>query len=75
MLALLNFNNKINAKNLTYALKLDFVIWKTEVKAQKIDEFTLKIFKIVLASFLPYEELRKIWLFKKLFFLLILIEK
>lgn len=35
-----------------YAAKLGFVIQKTKVIAQKIDWFILKIFEIVMASFL-----------------------
>ena len=49
--ALLNSGSKINAINPNFARKLGFKVWKTNVKAQKIDSFALKIFRIVIANF------------------------
>lgn len=46
-----NLRSNINAMILAYTLKLDLGIYYINIEAQKIDHFTLKIFKIVLASF------------------------
>lgn len=48
---LIDSGNKVNDIILGFALKLDFKVYFTNIKAQKIDNFTLKIFKIVLANF------------------------
>lgn len=48
---LINFSNKISAMLLEYNLKLGLKIRYPNVKAQKIDIFTLETFKIDLASF------------------------
>ena len=37
--------------NSAFAQKLDLYIQKTNVEAQKIDDFTLKTFEIVIADF------------------------
>lgn len=42
-----------------YVLKLGFKICSTDVKAPKIDGFTLEIFKMVLASFQIEDSLKK----------------
>ena len=49
--ALINLSNKINTITSSYILKLGLKIWKTNIKAQKIDSFSLKLFEIVLTSF------------------------
>ena len=49
--ALINLDNKVNVMILKYTSKLDLKICPTNVKVQKIDNFTLKIFGIVLANF------------------------
>ena len=48
---MLNSGNKVNAINLNYTRKLELKIWKTNIKAQKIDSSTLKTFGIVIADF------------------------
>ena len=42
--------SKINAINLGYTKKQRLKIWKTNVRAQKIHNSTLKIFRIVIAN-------------------------
>lgn len=51
VLDLINFDSKVNAMILEYALKLGLKFNLTDVKAQKIDSFILNTFEIVLASF------------------------
>lgn len=58
----LNLNHKINAILLVFATKISFVNWKIYKKVQKIDEFVLKIFKIIIASFLLSDKLEKVCL-------------
>lgn len=47
----LHFCNKVNTIILAYVLKLALKIYLTNIKAQKIDGISLKIFEIVVASF------------------------
>lgn len=49
--ALINFGNEVNIMTSEYTSKLGLKICSTDIRAQKIDRSTLKIFKIVLASF------------------------
>lgn len=49
--ALIDSGNEVNTITPTYALKLGLKIRHTNVRAQKIDNFTLKTFEMVLASF------------------------
>ena len=49
--ALINSGNKINAMTLAYELKLGLQVCQTNVKAQKINVSTLKMFRIVPTSF------------------------
>lgn len=51
VLDLINFDSKVNAMILEYALKLGLKINLTDIKTQKIDSFILNTFEIVLASF------------------------
>ena len=48
---LINSGRKINAMTPTFAAKLGFKVCSTDIKAQKIDGSSLKIFDIALASF------------------------
>lgn len=48
---LINVSNKVNIMTLVYASKLSLRLCCTNIKVQKIDDSTLKIFGIVLASF------------------------
>ena len=47
----LNSRNKINIINQTFDSQLGFKIWKTSIRAQKIDDTTLEIYKIVVFTF------------------------
>lgn len=49
--ALIDSGSKVNIITPTYAAKLGLKVCHTNVRAQKIDGSTLKIFKIGLASF------------------------
>ena len=49
--ALHNNRTKINIINLNCIQKLSLKVWKTIVRAQKIVNFALKIFEIVIAYF------------------------
>ena len=51
VLALLNFESKINAMTLAYMAQLSFIVQKTNVGTQKIDKFLLEIYGIVIAAF------------------------
>lgn len=50
-----------------YTKKLGLWIEKTNNKAQKIDEFALKTYEIVIASFQVYDRLEKARFFQKTF--------
>ena len=52
-----------------YAAKLGSKARHTTIEAQKIDDFTLKMFKIVLASFQVEDKIGKAWFFQKTFLL------
>lgn len=52
-----------------YIIELGFITQKTDVNIQKINCLPLVIYKIVLASFLIYNKLKKVWFFKKTFLL------
>ena len=49
--ALIESDSKINTMTSAYILKLGFKVHHTNVRAQKIDGSTFKIFGMVLASF------------------------
>lgn len=46
-----------------YTSKLGFKVWKINIRAQKIDNFIVKIFKIFLASFQVKNKLKKVLFF------------
>ena len=48
---LIDLGNEVNAMTPTYATKLGLKIRKTDIKAQKIDGFTVNNFGMVLADF------------------------
>ena len=48
---LLNIDSKINAISSSYIKKLDLKVWQINVRAQKIDDFTLEIFGMIIADF------------------------
>ena len=51
VLALIDSESEVNAMTLVYASKLGLTVYLTNVGAQKVDDSTLKIFGMVLASF------------------------
>ena len=55
--------------NPAYASRLGFQIYRTDIRAQKIDGLTLKIFEIVLASFQIEDKFRRIRFFQETFLL------
>lgn len=54
---------------LFYTFKLGLKTYPINIKAQKIDSFTLKIFEIILNSFWVENKFRKTWFFQKIFLL------
>ena len=67
--ALIDSGSKVNTIIPAYASNLNFKVYSTNVKAQKIDGFTLKTFGIVLASFQIENKLEKAWFFQETFLL------
>ena len=67
MQAFLKSKNKVNIMNLKYTQSLDFKIWKTNIRAQKIDDFGLKIFKIMINKFLVKNKINKAIFLENLF--------
>lgn len=57
--ALIDSKSKINTMTPIYTKKLAFQMQKTNVRAQKIDESTLKIYKMVIAGFQVENKLEK----------------
>lgn len=57
--ALINFDNKVNAMSPGYVSKLGLKMRLNNVKVQKDDGFTLKMFEIVLASFQIKDKLNR----------------
>ena len=49
--ALLNSGSKVNAMSPAYAKRLGLKTWKINVRAQKIDDFILETFGMVIADF------------------------
>lgn len=48
---ILNFASKINIINLFLAKKLGLINWKTNIKASKIDNLLLNMYKIIIIIF------------------------
>ena len=67
--ALMDSGSKVNAMSLAYKSTLGLKVYHTDVKAQKIDGSTLKIFGMVLASFQMEDKLRKVRFFQETFLL------
>ena len=64
---MLNSNSKVNTINLIFAQKLGLYIWKTNIRAQKIDSSTLETFKIVIADFQVEDKVGRPRFFQKNF--------
>lgn len=67
--ALINLSSKVNTMILRYALELGLKVCHTNVKARKIDDSILKMFKMVLASFQVKNKFRRACFFQKIFLL------
>ena len=65
--ALIDSGNEFNAMTPAYVLKLGLKVYSTNVGAQKIDGFILKIFEMVLASFQVEDKLEKAQFFQETF--------
>lgn len=66
---MIDSGRKVNILTSAYTLKLDSKVYYTNVKAQKINALTLKMFKIVLASFNVEDKLKRPRFFQKSFLL------
>lgn len=66
---LFNSGSKINPITPIYVVKLGFSIWKTSVRAPKVDGSSLKTYGILSAKFLIYDSIKKVRFFKKTFLL------
>lgn len=60
------FNNKVNVLSLAYATSLEPRVCKTNIRAQKINCSTLKIYEIVLAFFFHHDMLERVQIFEKI---------
>lgn len=67
--ALLNLDSKVNTMTPAYALKLDFRVRHTNIRANKIDGPIFEAFKMVLASIQMGDKLRRAQFFQKTFLL------
>ena len=65
--SLLNSGSKINTTNLDFAWKLSLKVWKTNVRAQKINGFVLETFKMVITNFQIEDTINRPRFFQKIF--------
>ena len=65
--ALLNSGSEVNAMNPDYAWKLGLKIWRTNVRAQKIDGSALETFEMVIADFQVEDKASRPWFFQETF--------
>lgn len=65
--ALFNLGSEVNAMAPIFASKLRLKVRHTSIRAQKIDGFIFKMFKIVLASFWVEDKLDKAQFFSRNF--------
>ena len=68
---LFNSNSKVNAINTDYAWKLGLKIWKTNVRAQKINGSALEIFEIVITDFQVKDKASRPRFFEKTFLVVV----
>lgn len=52
---------------LTYTANLSLPIWKTNIRAKKIDELKLVTYEMVIARFSIQDKLKRIWFLEKTF--------
>lgn len=55
----MDLSGKVNAIILAYALKSGFQVYYTNIKAQKIYRFTVKIFEMILTSLKVEDKLKR----------------
>ena len=67
--ALINSGSEVNAMTPAYTKKLCPRTQRTDVRAQKIDESSLDIFRIVIAGFQVLDKEDRTWFFQKTFLL------
>ena len=67
--ALLDLGSKVNIMSQAFANELGFFIEKTNVGAQKIDDTTLKTYKMIISTFSIFDKDSKERLFEKSFLL------
>lgn len=67
--ALIDSSSEVNTINPTFAKKLGFWVWKTKVKAQIINNSTVKTFEMVISSFLINDKIKNSQFFEETFFL------
>lgn len=51
IIVLIDLEKKINIINLVYIAKLGLQVWKTNIGAQKIDNFFLQTYGIIITDF------------------------
>ena len=66
---MLDSGSKMNAINLDYTPKLWPTIWKSNDKVQKINDFILEIFRLVIADFLIEDKVGRPKLLQKFFYI------
>ena len=54
---------------LAYTKRIGFWTWKTDVRAQKLDEWLLETFKMIIAGFQIIDKLGRVWFFQEIFLL------
>ena len=64
---MLNSNSKVNAINPDFTWKLGFHIWKINIRAQMINNSTLKTFEIVITDFQVEDKGNRSRLFQEIF--------
>ena len=67
--ALLDLGNEVNAISPVFTFQLGLKIWKTNVKAQKIDSITLETYRIVVTTFSILDKNSREKFFEKSFLL------
>lgn len=62
---MIDFGNEFNAITPAYTTILELCVCPTNIEAQKIDEFTLSTYNIMLVNFQLKDKLRKMRFFQK----------
>lgn len=64
---MINFKSEINVINIAYTTKLGFHLQKTEISAQIIDDFFLKIYNMVIFAFQTLYKIDYLWFSQMIF--------